>query len=420
MLRILVISRRFYPPWCDGTVSYTKGLVDAILFLRNLGEDLHLTVLGLTDALWFRKWHAFDLVAFKSIPANVVTLDGSYGNPENITRAYLQKYSDPVNIAHVTYPGLDPISVRMALGMTRASGIWILKHQYMTLPNNIASVIANRVMDFVSMGSFLRLKSVFSSNYLENCYSRKRQRVGHAHRANIVPPAIDTERFRRIKIEGSECVKEIFTAGKIRPQTCDFLDQSDFRIIYFGPLIYERSRYDLILQAVRRLKEDGISSVSLMMIGRGFEDARCASQINEYALKIGLSDRIALASMPLAEIQKISLLNYADAVLQPYPYIPRQMAIVDPPITVLEAMAAERKVVVSGLGSLRDIVDHGSNGFLLPNFEVASLEETLLQASAAHGSVGVSARNTIVQGFSLPAVAKKLQRLYNTMGMRSK
>jgi len=416
----MVIARRFYPPWCDGAVSYTKGLVDAILALRKLGADVQLTILGLTDILWFRRWRQSDLTAFKKIPANIVVLDGARGNPENITRIFLQKYSDPIHVVHVTYPGLDPLSVRIALSRKNASFFWVLKHLYMTPLSNGVSSISHRMLDIFSKGKLLKLKTIFSSDYLENWYGGRKQRVKDINQTNIIPPAIDTERFRRIKITTVDPIKEIFLEEKTKNQDLDFIYQSDYRIIYFGPLIHERCRYDLILKAISRLKKDGISSIGVMMVGRGFEDLQHMSQIKEYASKVGLNDRIALTSKPLTEAQKIILLNYADVVLQPYPFHPRRMSIVDPPITILEAMAAERKVIVSGLKGLQDTIDHRSNGFVLNNLEVASLEETLLEALTTRNSIGVDARKTIVNNFSLQVVAKKLLKLYGSLGIYSR
>ena len=416
MLRVLVVSRRFYPPWCDGTVSYTKGLVEALLNLESLGEDVQVTVLGLTDNLWFGKGDRADLEEFKEISAHVVTLDGTRGKPENTVLSYLRTHDDPMSVVHVTYPGLDPISVRLALG-SQAPNIRILKHFYMTPSNSIKSRFLSKLYQVLPTRKISKSTNVYSSDYLRTCYENLNSESTSIRSSEILPPAIDTKKFRKIQISNMDLVQAFFSNTHDKHQTLNFLDQSDFRIVYFGPLIHERCRYDRILQALDRVKKSGLPKASLIMFGRGFEDAGYLSQISDYASKIGVSNSIVLVAKPLSEADKLLVLNCADVVLQPYPPSPRLMSIVDPPITVLEAMATERKVIVPRLKRLEDFIEDGLNGFFIHDLEASSLEKAIIEASKTNSSVGINARRTVQDRFSLESVAEELQRIYGQLAI---
>jgi glycosyltransferase involved in cell wall biosynthesis len=412
MVHALIISRRFYPPWCDGAVAYTRGLVESLLYMKHLGQEVEVTILGSSDDLWFKKWNLTELNELIEMPARVVLFDGIGEDPKKATLKFLSNFKNHIDITHITYSGLDLLSVRIALGL-KARNAWILKHQYMTPSYSNLSSVFNMAFNF-SGWSYLRSRVVYSSKFLQDKFTKKDQIQQEFESPGFVPPAVNTQRYRRGRLNEKKVVDILASGiGKIRKPS--FLSRSDFRILYFGPLINERCRYDLILRSLFRLKKNGLQTASLIMVGRGFEDIRYLTKIREYASRLGLENSIALAAKPLTESEKISLLNYADAIFQPYPTVPKQMLIVDPPITILEAMATEAKAVVSRTESLQNIIRNGLNGFLFQNFDENSIEKTLLEASKADSSVGRNARKTIEDKFSTRAVAQELRLIYKRL-----
>jgi glycosyltransferase involved in cell wall biosynthesis len=70
--------------------------------------------------------------------------------------------------------------------------------------------------------------------------------------------------------------------------------------------------------------------------------------------------------------------------------------------TVLEAMAAERTVVASEIGTSRQVIENSVDGFLLRPTEIAALSRLLLQIVSDQvdsRAIGVRARQKILKMF---------------------
>jgi glycosyltransferase involved in cell wall biosynthesis len=84
-------------------------------------------------------------------------------------------------------------------------------------------------------------------------------------------------------------------------------------------------------------------------------------------------------------------------------------------VVVREAMAWGRPVVASAVGGLRDAVEDGVTGLLVPPGDVAALRaalERLLGDSALRGRLGAAAREQVKRGFSFDAAAAALASMY--------
>ncbi len=85
------------------------------------------------------------------------------------------------------------------------------------------------------------------------------------------------------------------------------------------------------------------------------------------------------------------------------------------PTVALEAMALGRPVVGSGLGGLRDIVQDGVTGLLVPPADPVRLAEALAELSADHPRMvrfGAAARARVRSHFSADAVLPRLESIY--------
>ncbi|MFT6991690.1 MAG: glycosyltransferase involved in cell wall biosynthesis [Paraglaciecola sp.] len=84
-------------------------------------------------------------------------------------------------------------------------------------------------------------------------------------------------------------------------------------------------------------------------------------------------------------------------------------------ISLLEAMATERAVVASDVGGNGEIVQHNSNGLLVAESDVEAmvscLNSILIDASLAE-RISKSARQTVLNSFSITAMVKQYQQLY--------
>lgn len=89
------------------------------------------------------------------------------------------------------------------------------------------------------------------------------------------------------------------------------------------------------------------------------------------------------------------------------------------PMSMLEAMAAAKAVVVTPVGGIPQAVSDGVNGLLVAPRDVAALAQalrSLIEDDALRQRLGRGARATIVERFSTDAVLGKLDALYRELG----
>ena len=92
------------------------------------------------------------------------------------------------------------------------------------------------------------------------------------------------------------------------------------------------------------------------------------------------------------------------------------------PVSVIEAMAAGKPVVVSNIGSVHDLVRDGENGLLAPPGDVTAFStalERLINDPTFAGSIGQSGRRTVEESYSLPAVIRSYEQLYESAMLKT-
>jgi glycosyltransferase involved in cell wall biosynthesis len=125
--------------------------------------------------------------------------------------------------------------------------------------------------------------------------------------------------------------------------------------------------HDVLFEAVARLAERH-PRLRLLVVGDGARRAELA----ELAGRLGIADRVRFAGirrdMPrlLAGLDIACLSSVHEGV----------------PITVLEAMAAALPMVATDCGALRDLVDEGVTGYLVPVGDVPALAARLGELAA--------------------------------------
>lgn len=86
------------------------------------------------------------------------------------------------------------------------------------------------------------------------------------------------------------------------------------------------------------------------------------------------------------------------------------------PLVILESMASGTPVIATAVGGIPKVVEHNSNGFLVPEVNPESfrsgLSEVLQLSPQRLASVAQSARNHIVEGYSTRAMAAAYERVY--------
>jgi glycosyltransferase involved in cell wall biosynthesis len=88
------------------------------------------------------------------------------------------------------------------------------------------------------------------------------------------------------------------------------------------------------------------------------------------------------------------------------------------PVTAVEAMAAARPVVLTDVGGNRDLVAHGTHGFVVPPGDVAALADHLLllmKHDRLRQAMGRAAREQVRTAFSMQAFVRQHEALYATL-----
>lgn len=85
------------------------------------------------------------------------------------------------------------------------------------------------------------------------------------------------------------------------------------------------------------------------------------------------------------------------------------------PVALLEAMACEKPCIATDIPGARDIIRDGVNGLLVPPEDAEALSEALKQLSTSaeyRTQLGISARKTIVEDYSIEKEVKAHEELY--------
>lgn len=141
----------------------------------------------------------------------------------------------------------------------------------------------------------------------------------------------------------------------------------------------------------------------LLIVGEGPERERTAEDL----LARGLGQAAVFTGAVAAE-QVPGLLASMDVAVAPYPALNR---FYFSPLKVYEYMAAAVPVVASGIGQLRDLIQSGINGILVPPGDPAALSqalENLLTDPELRGRLGRAARQTVLAQYTWDAVVQKI------------
>lgn len=157
-----------------------------------------------------------------------------------------------------------------------------------------------------------------------------------------------------------------------------------------------------LIEAVARIRGE-FPSLKLVLAGGGKETHTIQSQIHH----LGLED----ATTMLGECENSTVIHrMADIVVLPslwegLPYV------------LIEAMAAGKAIVASGVGGVTDAVVDGENGIIVPPGDVDALSEALvrlLQDRELSNRLGKNARATAVEKYGIEKMINRLEEIYES------
>ena len=166
--------------------------------------------------------------------------------------------------------------------------------------------------------------------------------------------------------------------------------------------LYTQKRLDLFLEALAELRRRGIQFRGLL-IGDGPLRGQLLAQIEE----LGLEDVVELDAMPhgpvgaLQRIDIFALTSSHEAC----------------PLTVMEAMAAERAVIAAAVGGVPELVTDGCSGLLVPCGDVKSFADALervVQNIPLRRSLARGGREKARRRFEASIMSGRMEMLYET------
>ncbi|NNE65368.1 MAG: glycosyltransferase family 4 protein [Pyrinomonadaceae bacterium] len=177
--------------------------------------------------------------------------------------------------------------------------------------------------------------------------------------------------------------------------------RSPCQLVFFGRIDRDKGLNEII-SACELLEARGLD-FEFKCYGTGPDIESFAGSMNEV-----LGRKFEYKGIVFGQ-EKIRALNSADIFLLPSYYEGM-------PVSLLEAMAAGCVCVVSEVGSVGTVIDHGNNGFLIEpgnTNEIARMLETVIDGTADCRRIGREARRTIESQFGINGFSDRLDRLYD-------
>jgi glycosyltransferase involved in cell wall biosynthesis len=161
--------------------------------------------------------------------------------------------------------------------------------------------------------------------------------------------------------------------------------------------------YDVLLRALPELPD-----VRAVVIGEG----AARPELERLARELGVAERVEL---PGWSDRPAELLPGFDVFCLPS----RSEGF---PLSIVEAMFAARPVVATDVGSVREAVDEGRTGFVVPPDDVSALRDALDQLVCnreLRRRMGDAGRQRALQGFTSAVMARGFEQLYEEIDGRA-
>ena len=241
----------------------------------------------------------------------------------------------------------------------------------------------------------------------------KRVRVPRAIDTYITT-SIETQWFDDLGVKNFQVVNPPINTNlfkpmdKLRARSLLNLPEDKFIVLYMGNL--EEVRFSLnFVDQVKFLRNHN----NLLLILANLIDSDWLKKSN-----ILHKENVILRKEILSEEQKALIYNAADVFILPFSkkmnsY--KHVFIIDPSITMLEAMSCGVPVIAPDVFSIPKIIKDGYNGYTtaLGNFEkVDAILHYMSKWKGEEDGITANARKTILDDFSYEKTALRLQRIY--------
>jgi len=220
----------------------------------------------------------------------------------------------------------------------------------------------------------------------------------------LIPPIIDCKIYRPLPTK--KC-KEVLG-----------ISQDSFLITYIGNLFPQRFPIETLAE-VKKISRRHPDVKLAIYAPSSIQNRRIAIRLDKLLTNSRINHHVMVLN--LSETDKVMVYNASNVIIFPFlKEIPGIIAV-DPPLTILEAMACEKIVLASRTLSVSDIVQDQENGFLMEPGDFQAFRtklEYVLNKYDKLKHVGVNARKTICRGFTSKVADTVLDVYQSILGTR--
>jgi len=144
-----------------------------------------------------------------------------------------------------------------------------------------------------------------------------------------------------------------------------------------------------------------VYGLHLLLVG----DGPLRAELQDYVRKMGLEKQVRFLGV---RTDVLEILTAADAFVLSSLWEGN-------PLSVMEAMAAGKPVIASGVGGVPELVEDGMSGILVPAQKPEALAEAIIrlaQDPALRKKMGAAARQRALECFGVDRMAREYERLY--------
>ena len=211
----------------------------------------------------------------------------------------------------------------------------------------------------------------------------------------IIPPPVDTSTYRPI----------INKMPSLRG--------SDFTLFYIGPLDPKRFPTKLMVNVISRLVTALNVKLLLAVAPRYKDDLQRILLLKKFINKRGIENNVEILYRRLSYEEKRFLYGSVDAVI--FPFLKSYRGVVDPPLTLIEAMACGGLIVATSVLSIPWIIKDGYNGFICPDHAQMHdvIRGALMLTDMRKSLIRNRAVETIQKRFSSTVIRSQILSFYN-------
>ena len=371
MVHVCFVGYGISSPWNEGKRVVSRNIIDAL----KKNSDLDISVVS-------------------SIAKKEVKMDGvEYANTTRLTE-YTRGY-DPVR---------DASMIRLINSINKRKNIDIIHLLNADFP----------VFAFYAKRLGKPVVAQFFGNPHFNIL--KRVRVPRAIDTYITT-SIETQWFDDLGVKNFQVVNPPINTNlfkpmdKLRARSLLNLPEDKFIVLYMGNL--EEVRFSLnFVDQVKFLRNHN----NLLLILANLIDSDWLKKSN-----ILHKENVILRKEILSEEQKALIYNTADVFILPFSkkmnsY--KHVFVIDPPITMLEAMSCSVPVIAPNVFSIPKIIKKGYNGYISPLGDFKKVDTILHHMSKENGKgedITANTRKTILDDFSYEKAALRTKRIYEVL-----